>query len=191
MKADLLKYKHYLLLLLALLLANYALVPLAEVQDEQLQRRSLLQKKQSKIIALMNNGDGFSHVNKQLAAYLSNSHDYLFTQKSLADFKLKAQSQIEQLLQQSGCVISRIGFIGNQQILPQVNKWHMDIRYKGDAECLVKTTRALETAKPYINIEEYNYTARGFDKTAIAEFNATLKVSVWYKVVTNSEKGQP
>ena len=57
----------------------------------------------------------------------------------------------------------------------------MEIRYKGDADCLIKTTRALETAKPYINVEKYSYSARGFDKRAQAVFNATLMVSVWYK----------
>lgn len=181
MKADLLKYKHYLLLLLALLLANYVLVPLTELQVEQQNALNLLQKKQAKTNTLIESGDDFSQVNEQLTAYLKNSHDYLFTQKSEADFKLTAQTQIEQLLQTAGCDISRIGFKGNQQILQKVQKWHMEIRYKGDADCLVKTTRALETTKPYINIEEYSYSARAFDKAAQAKFNATLKVSVWYK----------
>lgn len=191
MRADLLKYKHYLLLLLALLLANYVLMPLTELQVEQQNTINLLQIKQAKTNALIEHGDGFSQVNKQLTAYLKNSHDYLFTQKSEADFKLTAQTQIEQLLQTSGCDISRIGFKGNQQILPKVQKWHMEVRYKGDADCLVKTTRALETTTPYINIEEYNYSARGFDKTAKAKFNAKLNVSVWYKAnaKTRASKG--
>lgn len=181
MKADLLKYKHYLLLLLALLLANYVLVPLTELQVEQQNTLNLLQKKQSKTNKLIENGDDYSQYNEQLNVYLKNSHNYLFTQKSEAEFKLTAQAQIEQLLQASGCDISRIGFKGNQPILPKVQKWYMEIRYKGDANCLVKTTRALETATPYINIEEYSYSARGFDKTAQSTFNAMLKVSVWYK----------
>ncbi len=182
MKADLLKYKHYLLLLLALLLANYFLVPLAELQVEQQNTLNSLQKKQAETNALIESGDDFSQVNEQLTAYLKNSYDYLFTQKSEADFKLTAQTQIEQILQSAGCDISQIGFKGNQQILPKIQKWHMEVRYMGDANCLVKTTRALETTKPYINIEEYGYSTRGFDKTAQAKFNATLKVSVWYKV---------
>jgi len=186
MKAELLKYKHYLLLLLALLLANYLLMPLTELQNEQQQILNLLQKKQEKTRSLMNNRDGFFQQNEELAVYLKNSHDYLFTQQSEADFKLTAQAQIEQLLQQSDCDIARIGFKGNQQILPTVEKWHMEIRYKGDAACLIKTTRALETAKPYINIEEYSYRANAFDKKVQAEFTAILKVSVWYKANENT-----
>ncbi|WP_057830654.1 hypothetical protein [Colwellia sp. TT2012] len=192
MKTELLKYKHYLLVLLALLVANYLLEPLTELQSEQQQTLNMLQKKQDKTNALITNGDDFLKKNEELALYLANSHDYLFTQKSEAEFKLIAQTQIEQLLQTSGCAITRIGFKGKQQILPKVQKWHMEVRYTGDANCLIKTTRALETAKPYINIEEYNYRADAFDKRAQAEFTAILKVSVWYKAHvnnTNSVKG--
>jgi hypothetical protein len=193
MKADLLKYKHYFLLLLALLLANYLLVPLTELQSEQQQTLSLLQKKQHKSNALLS-GEGISSQDReQLLSYLKKSHNYLFVQQNEADFNLAVQTQVETLLTSSGCNISRIGFKGNEQILPNVQKWHMEIRYKGDADCLVKTTRALETVKPYINIEEYGYGARGFDKTAQALFNATLNVSVWYKANAeerlNSGKG--
>ena len=188
MKAELIKYKHHLLLLLALLLANYLLMPLAELQTEQQQTLKLLQKKQNKTNALIGNSDGAFIKNEELTLYLKNSHDYLFTQANEADFKLSAQTQIEQLLQTSGCDIARIGFKGKQQILPKVQKWHMEIRYDGDASCLVKTTRALETAKPYINIEEYSYRVDGFDKKAQAEFKAILKVSVWYKANENTSK---
>lgn len=186
MKADLLKYKHYLLLLLALLLANYLLMPLAELQSEQQQTLKSLQIKQTKTNALIENSNGSFEKNEALAVYLKNSNDYLFTQKSEADFKLTAQTKIEQLLQGADCDIARIGFKGKQQILPKVQKWHMEIRYDGDASCLVKTTRALETAKPYINIEEYSYRVDAFDKTAQAEFTAILKVSVWYKANVNN-----
>ena len=192
MKADLLKYKHYLLLLLALLLANYLLVPLTELQSEQQLTLSLLQKKQYKSNAMLS-GDGVSSQEReQLLNYLKKSHDYLFVQESEADFKLAVQTQVEVLLTSSGCDISRIGFKGNQQIFPKVQKWHMEIRYKGDVDCLIKTTRALETVKPYINIEEYSYGSRAFDKTAQGLFNATLKVSVWYKanVKNNPNSGE-
>jgi hypothetical protein len=187
MTADLLKYKHYLLLLLALLVANYLLVPLTELQSEQQQGLSLLQKKQQKTNALLNGGDITSQERALLATYLKNSHHFLFVQESEATFKLAAQSQVEALLTSAGCDISRIGFKGNQQILPKVQKWYIEMRYKGDADCLIKTTRALESAKPYINIEEYSYGARGFDKTAKAEFNASLKVSVWHKANVNNQ----
>jgi hypothetical protein len=182
MKADLLKYKHYLLLLLALLLANYLLVPLTVLKSEQQITVNLLQKQLSKTNALLNGGVISSIEKDQLITYLKSSHDYIFLQESEAEFKLAAQTQVEAILKSSGCDVSRLGFKGNQKILPEIQKWYMEIRYKGDVECLINTTRAFETAKPYINIEEYNYNVRGFDKKAEAELNATLNVSVWYKV---------
>lgn len=182
MKADLLKYKHYLLMLLALLLANYLLVPLTEFQQDQQQKLSLLKKKQAKTVSLMDKNIQFTELNNQLAIYLKNAHDYLYLLQSEADFKLTAQTQIEHHLKEAGCDISRIGFKGNQQITPKVQKWFMDIRYRGDVSCLIGLTRGLETARPYINIEEYSYSVRDFDKKAEGDFNAKVSVSVWYKV---------
>jgi len=181
MKAELLKYKHYLLLLSALLVANYILVPLTEFQLEQQQTLKLLQKKQLKTKVLFGNSNNFIKETEQLTTYLENSYRYLFTQQREAEFKLTAQTSIERLLQSSGCSITRIGFKGSQQVLAAVQKWHLEIRYTGDAMCLVNTTRALETATPYINVEGYTYSVRSFDKSTQAEFNAMLKVSVWYK----------
>lgn len=188
MKVELLKYKHYLFLLSALLVANYLLVPLTEWQLEQQEGLRLLQKKQLKTNALVSSSDSFTQENERLTKYLDSSLHYLFTQRSEAEFKLAAQTKIEQLLQNSDCNISRIGFKGSQQVLPNVEKWHLEVRYKGDALCLLRTTRALETEKPYINIEEYTYNARSFDKSVQADFNATLKVSVWHKINADKPK---
>lgn len=185
MPKELLKYKNYLLVLLALLVASYVIEPLVELQQGQQQSLALLKKKQSRTLSLMGNKQDFEKVNLQLLTYLTHSDDYLFKQKNTAEFKQTAQSQIETLLQSADCAIERIGFKGSQQILPNIEKWHMEIRYKGDVNCLINITRALETAKPYINIEEYNYNARNFDKKAQADFNARLIVTVWYK---NNEK---
>ena len=181
MRAELLKYQHYLLFLAALLLANSVLLPLTEWQTQQQQNLYLLQKKQSKTERLVTHVDEFESINKQLELYLSKSDSYLFTQKSVAEFKLTAQAQVEKMLQTSDCLIERIGFKGNQQLLPNVEKWFIEIRYKGDVTCLLKATRAFETTTPYMNIEHYSYNARAFDKNASGEFNAVLGVSVWYK----------
>lgn len=182
MKADFLKYKHHLLVMVALLVANYVVMPLADLQEEQLQTLQLLQKKQVKTASLMNNGDKFTEINEQLALYLKNADDYVFRQKNEAKFKLTAQTRLEQLLQSADCDVDRIDFKGKQQILPKLQKWRIETRYKGDAICLLKVSRALETTKPYMNIEEYNYNAKGLDKSAQAKFNATIMLSVWYKV---------
>lgn len=181
MKTQILKYQHYLLVLIALLLANYGLMPLAQSQEEQQQRLFLLQKKASKTDKLLTNKSEFDNINQQLDVYLSDSDKYLYKQLTEAEFKLTAQSQVESILQSSGCTIQRIGFKGEQRLLPSVNKWFLEVRYKGDVSCLLKTTRALETTTPYMNIEDYYYNSRAFDKNAAADFSAVLNVSVWYK----------
>lgn len=190
MKADLFRYRHYLLMLLALLLANYLLVPLTEFQQEQQQSLSLLKKKQVKTDSLFGKDIEFTLLNKQLDDFLKNAHKYIYSQQSEADFKLIAQTQIENHLKEAGCNISRIGFKGSQQITPNVDKWYMDIRYGGDVSCLIGLTRGLETSKPYINIEEYSYSVRDFDKRAKGDFNAKMSVSVWYKLHSKENEAQ-
>lgn len=187
MKTQLLKYKHYLLIILALLVINHVVLPLAEWQNEQGQYKNLLEKKQLKTAELLNDQTENEEVNQQLIEYLTHADKYLYNQKSEAEFKLSAQTQIESILNSADCQIQVIGFQGNQQILPRVQKWHMEIRYKGDANCLMKTTRGIESASPNINIEGYSYGVRSFDKNVKVDFNALLKVSVWYKTAANAE----
>jgi len=191
MKDEIFKYKNYLLLLSALLVANFLLTPLSVLLEEQIQKVYLLEKQQVKTSNLINNTDEFNQKGEQVDQYLKNATNFLYTQKSESDFKLIAQTQIEKLLQESACTIERIGFKGKQQILPQIQKWHMEIRYSGDASCLLKATRGLETAKPYINIEEYKYNADNvLDKTAEGRFNAILSVSVWFDNQNSAKEGE-
>jgi hypothetical protein len=182
MKASLIKYKNHLFLMLALFLANFILMPLTELQSEQQLSLHLLQNKQKKTKALFNNNEGLSAKSVTLATYLTKAEQYLFLQENEANFKLTVQSHIETLLTAAGCDVSRIGFKGKQPISNNVQKWIMEMRFKGDVECVFKTTRALEVAKPYINIEKYNYSSRGLDKQVKIGLNAILTIGVWHKM---------
>ena len=190
MKASLLKYKNHLLLMLALFLANFILMPLTELQSEQQLSLHLLQNKQKKTKALFNSNEGLSAKSVILATNLSKAEKYLFLQENEANFKLTVQSHIETLLTAAGCNVSRLGFKGNQPISRNVQKWIMEIRFKGDVECVLKTTRALEIAKPYINIEKYSYSSRGFDKEVNTDLNAILTIGVWHKITIKPNTNQ-
>jgi hypothetical protein len=190
MKASLLKYKNHLLLMLALFLANFILMPLTELQSEQQLNLHLLQNKHKKTKALFNSNEGLSAKSAILATYLSKAEQYLFLQENEANFKLTVQSHIETLLTAAGCNVSRIGFKGNQPVSRNVQKWIMEIRFKGDVECVLKTTRALEIAKPYINIEKYSYSSRGFDKEVNTDLNAILTIGVWHKITIKPNTNQ-
>ena len=176
--------------MLALFLANFILMPLTELQSEQQLSLHLLQNKQKKTKALFNSNEGLSAKSVILATNLSKAEKYLFLQENEANFKLTVQSHIETLLTAAGCNVSRLGFKGNQPISRNVQKWIMEIRFKGDVECVLKTTRALEIAKPYINIEKYSYSSRGFDKEVNTDLNAILTIGVWHKITIKPNTNQ-
>ncbi|WP_286265493.1 hypothetical protein [Thalassotalea atypica] len=177
---ELTQYKHYLILLCALIVANYIVVPLSDWQTEQQQTYTLLDKKSDKISSLLNNQQEFGNqlalVNEEVKQIAS----FNYTQQDEAKFKLTAQSNIEKILSESGCSVDRIGFKGNTIVDERLSKWRIELRFKGDAVCLTKTTRAIETAKPLFNIEDFNFNHRNFDIDAKGSFNAVMNINAWH-----------
>ena len=181
MKNELLKYKHYFVLLSALLLANYVLVPLSAWQETQLNTLKLLTKKYNKTQELFKGNDKISIKENELVEKMALYNSALFKTKDLATFKLRAQSKIEKFLTESNCKIERIGFKGNSILEHNIERWTLEIRYKGDALCVLNTTRTLESMQPKVRIDSYNVLHQGLKEDALGEFNANLNVSVWYQ----------
>lgn len=180
MKSELEKYKHYLVLLLALIVANYIVMPLSEWQSSQQQTVTLLEKKLAKTKDLLHNSSSLDHSLDKVSTQLKQFEQLSFIAKDEASFKLVAQEKIEKALAQAACKIERIGFKGNTQLRDNIERWSLEIRYKGDAVCLVQTTRLLESMKPIVKIDSYNVNHRGFTTEATGSFNARLNVSVWF-----------
>lgn len=174
------QYKHYFLILAALLLANYALVPLSELQTEQQQTLALLAKKQQKLNGLIVNEQQFEH----RAAMVNQAYEellpYMFSEKTEAQFKLKAQSKIEDVLNKADCKVERIGFKGSTQVSENISRWLLELRFKGDSVCMVKTSRGLETMIPNVRVESFNFNHRALKKEGEGNLNAQLSINVWH-----------
>lgn len=183
MLAEIIKYKHYLIVLAALLVANYVIVPLSELHDEQKLNLQLLSKQYEKTQSLMGNQDTLTEKladsNKQIALL----DKVLFIDSSEAQFKLAAQSLVEKTLLDGKCDIERIGFIGNTQVNKSIERWLMEVRLKGDINCLTYTTRTLESLSPHIEINEYNFNHRSLTENVSGKLNAQIQLNVWYKEV--------
>jgi len=179
-------YKHYIFILIALVVANYVLVPLSEWQKEQASTLSLLSKQQRKVKALIDNKEHFDLLQLEVNAELKKNEQYLFSQSSESNFKLIAQSTIEGVLNDAGCTIQRIGFKGNTAITNDINRWVLELRYQGDSECMLKTTRGLESLIPIVNITDFNFNHRGLKKEGQGSFNAQLTATVWHYLGTQS-----
>lgn len=180
MKLELLKYKDHLLLLLALIVANYIIIPLSDWQVSQQQGVSLLTKKQIKTQALLENTVEFDKFLLESISQLQQLESFVFNNESEAAFKLAAQAKIEKSFINAECRIERIGFKGSTELNNNIERWSIEIRYKGDAVCFINTTRALESMQPFIKIDSYNANHQGLTSDGTGDFNALLKVSVWF-----------
>ena len=173
-------YKHYFIVLVALLIANYVVMPLSDWQVEQQQKYSLLKKRSSKIELLVENKEQYDAEFVKIDTDVEKITQYIYTDSEEAKFKLLAQSKIEKILKDSECNVDRIGFKGNTIIDDSLSKWRVEIRFNGDAVCMTKTVRLLESSTPKFNINNYNANHRGFDNNAAGSFVTVMNLDAWH-----------
>lgn len=174
------QYQHYLVLMSALVLANYVVVPLSEWQLEQQQTHALVAKQSNKIEHLIANKTSYAEQLNSINQQLDKITAFVFTDADEAKFKLSAQSNIEKILNTAECSIERIDFKGDTLVLPTLSRWRVELRFTGDAMCLTQTTRGLETMTPSAFVEDYNFNHRGFTGEAKGTFNAIINVNLWH-----------
>ena len=109
MKSDLLKYKHYLLLLLALLIVNFVLEPLWQNAVTLQQKVYMDSVKASKISSLMAIKEDVEKQDGMLSIRTLKLQPYLFPASTESEFKLVAQGKIENILADANCNVERIG----------------------------------------------------------------------------------
>lgn len=187
MKGNLLKYKHYLIFLTAILLAKYILEPLIENQQDLRQNVTLSTGRIKKVEELIKRQSFLQEQQKILDVNLSNALPLLNEVHDEANFKLIAQQRIEKVLTESGCQIEQMGWKGMSSISPVLNVWHLDASYKGDISCLLKATRSLEELMPLVRINKYFYGGKKIEKNPSSRVTAQLELIMWQ--YTDAEEG--
>ncbi len=179
------QYKHYLILIVALLLANYIVLPLSEWQTEQQQTLALITKKSDKVNQLLSSKADYADSLKKVDSDLEQMRKFVFAEADEAKFKLSAQSKIENILNTSDCTIQRIDFKGDSKVDNSLSRWRVELRFTGDAVCLTQTTRGLESLVPNISIADFNVNHRGLTEEVKGSFNAVMNVSLWHLIEAN------
>lgn len=183
MMSGLIKYKHYLLVLIALLLTHYIVMPLVEWSKEQHTNLFLIEKQYDKTQSLLGKQSLLSESLKSSQKELLKIKEVAYEEQSVDKFKLKVQSSIEKALTSGGCETERIGFQGSTEVVDTIQRWAMEIRFKGDVLCLTHLTRKLESLSPYMQIDSYNLNHRGLTNEVAGKLNARVNLNVWYKEV--------
>lgn len=160
MKSDLLKYKHYLLLLLALLIVNFVLEPLWQNAVTLQQKVYMDSVKASKISSLMAIKEDVEKQDGMLSIRTLKLQPYLFPASTESEFKLVAQGKIENILADANCNVERIGWKSRSVIGESLIKWTLEARYRGNPECALGASRKIESLQPIVKIADYSYAGK-------------------------------
>ncbi|MEQ3528576.1 MULTISPECIES: hypothetical protein [unclassified Pseudoalteromonas] len=178
MKTELLKYRHYLLVLFGLLLYMYVIEPLWYSVKEDIQEQVLLAQRTQKINYLVNSQ---KEIESNLSALLTSSaqiKDYVYPYSSESDFKLKAQSRVERLLTSLDCQVESVGWGGRDELIDKV-EWYLDVRFRGTPDCALRFTREFESQTPLGRIKSYSYAGREVSGKPNNRMVIMLKLVFW------------
>ena len=176
--ASLNQYKHHLLVLFALLLARFVIVPLSDSQVENSDKLKLLEQRYIKMQSLIANQGEIENMNATLTRVEKRLRKFVYQNMSEADFKLNVQKQIESSLGEF-CTIERIGFKGNAELNESLTKWRIEMKIVGDALCMLRTTRKLEGAEPMLFINSFTINHRALKRDLENNFNMTLEANAF------------
>ncbi|MDP4985451.1 hypothetical protein [Pseudoalteromonas tunicata] len=160
MKSDLLKYKHYLAVLLALAIANYLIEPLWNNLTELQQKLYLDEVKAAKIESLIMAKSDIEKQHGLLSIRTLKLQPYLFPASTESEFKLVAQAKVESILENEGCNVERIGWISRKEVDKSLIRWTLEARYRGNPKCALNVTRQLESQQPLVKIADYSYAGK-------------------------------
>lgn len=190
MKSDLLKYKHYFIVIAALLFGLYVTDPLWVSYKELTQTKTLNAVRANKLTALLTQQTQLQQQLTQAQEAAKSITPYLFNQATESDFKLKAQQSIEHALKQAQCNLERVEWQGKVQLAPSLEQWLLSIRFNGQPLCLVKASKAIELLKPTVRFKEYAYNGRDFTGNPNENISADIDLIMWNNTAPSATVAQ-
>lgn len=177
--AELIKYKHYLIVTAALIFALYITEPLMLMYDELKQTNELNQKREVKLTELLAQQQTLAEQLELAESNASKVKPYLFNKASESEFQLAAQTLVEKTFSASDCSIDRVAWQGKIVINEHINQWRLNIRFKGESLCVVNVTKQLETLAPLLRFAEYNYTSRDWAGNPQQSLTGDIDLIMW------------
>ena len=175
--------KQYSLLLSVmafLLLLKFAVVPLYEWQNEQLQRNMLLQKQLSKakgaVESLESNQDSLMKTDMRLTM----ADQLVYPKTDNNAFQLVQQQRLEQLFGQHEIVIESLGW-ETPVSLPQwqLMQHEVFIRFKGRTDNMRKLHMALESQPQWQDLNWLNYRLRNQSATTLGRVSGGMRLRLY------------
>lgn len=177
------KYKHYLIILVALLVANEITVPLYEAITVEQQKLFLTTKRVAKTEAVIAQTNAIEMNEVKVMVAKKKADSLFYKAESESQLKLLAQEKIESILAQSGCEFSAITWKGNQPLNEEISEWRIEVRYNANPSCIISATRNIEAATPVIRIGDYIYGGKKINSRPNEQLRGTLELKLWQSKV--------
>ena len=156
--------KHALLLSVMgfLLVIKFVIVPLMEWQEAIFVESAQLEKRLTKVEAVLANEDTISSGVLVLKREIAKVDALLFKSEAESIFKLEQQQLLEQLLESNELNASNFSWQAKTP-LPELDayKYQVNIRFDGKLANVINTLVALEAHTPWYEIENFNLTTKG------------------------------
>ncbi|WP_404341345.1 hypothetical protein [Pseudoalteromonas mariniglutinosa] len=185
------KYKHYFIVVAALLLALYVTDPLWLSYQELKQQNSMQQKRANKLDELLKQQDTLTEQLEVAQTYAEQLLPYVFINNSESDFKLAAQQLIEKTFDSVECEIDRLGWQGQTPLNDKIVQWRLNVRFKGSSLCVLKITKQLELLTPLVRFTEYNYTGRSWAGKPNERLTGDIDILMWNNQQLQSQAVEP
>ncbi|AQP99414.1 hypothetical protein B0W48_06120 [Pseudoalteromonas aliena] len=179
MKSDLLKYKHYIAILLALVFINFIVEPLWANIEALQEKVYSYEVKVDKINNLMEIKGDIEKQEGLLSIRNLQLQPYLFPASTEAEFKLIAQGKVETVLADSHCNVERIGWKSRSNIHGQLIRWTLEARYRGNPRCALNASRKFESLQPIIKISDYSYAGKEVSGNKNNQMVIALTLVMW------------
>lgn len=185
------KYKHYLVVVFALIFALYITEPMVLTYGELHQTNQLNKKRASKLNNLLDEQNKLLEKLDMANQEASTLQSYIFNKPTESEFKLTAQTLIGNTLETAGCSIERVTWRGETPISDSISQWRINIRFNGNALCTLKATKGIEQLIPLVRILEYNYTSRDWDGSFNHSLVGDIDLIMWNEIKTIVEEKVP
>lgn len=179
MKSDLLKYKHYIIVIVALAFVNFVLEPLWISITELQQKVYLNEVKVQKVTNVIAAKNEIDKQHGLLSIRTLQLQPYLFPASTEAEFKLSAQGKVETILADAQCSVERIGWKARSNIEQSLVRWTLEARYRGNPNCALMASRGFESAQPLIRIESYSYGGKEVSGNKSNQMVIALTLVMW------------
>ncbi|NOU51807.1 hypothetical protein HG263_14815 [Pseudoalteromonas sp. JBTF-M23] len=178
---ELIKFKHYFIVLGAILFATYITDPLWNLYLQQSESLALSNARIDKVSSLLDNKSQLIDALGVLEAQTEQVSELVFTQATEGEYKLTVQKAIENILTESNCKLNILNWSDATQILEGMSAKVVDIELSGGPLCIAKSMRLLEAHKPIIRIEKYAFGARGWFGRISENLEVEISVKTWRK----------